>query len=71
MADQTPLKNVVWITCRSRGSGMCEGKQAEMVSVSTYPQAQGSPKQNSFPSSSGKIARYRCLTCKGTFVIGT
>ncbi len=63
-----PGEKQVWITCRVQGR-VCDGKQAIMSPP--LSQSGGSPKAGFVPVLGGKVTRYRCTTCNGTFVIGT
>jgi len=66
-------EKIMWVACRVKGriGPPCDGRQAVM-SLPISLGAGGDPRQGSFvPQAGGKIARYRCTTCNGTFVIGS
>lgn len=45
-------KKAMWINCRAKAG--CEGKEATLVMTANNP-------------GGGRILRYRCMTCKGTW----
>lgn len=57
-------KKVVWVRCRAssatRGEKECDGNQAELLTDINVPNEL---------AYSGKISRYRCLTCGRIFSI--
>ena len=64
MENAQEEKRVVWIRCRAgsetRGDTVCVGNQAEAFSDIKIPNKL---------AYSGKLARYRCLTCGRVFSI--
>lgn len=58
--------NVVWIACRAKEG--CPGNQAEILA--NRPIQNGS--SGAFEiSQGGRVTRYRCQTCTGSFTITT
>ena len=69
MVDQNSTPEPVWIHCRANEK--CEGNQA--VIVFQRSQKTGDRKAVrgfNIAERVGKLIRYRCLTCNGTFHIG-
>lgn len=75
MPEKQSDGNIVWVACRVHGKG-CGGRQAVIVSTRSHnPTPNQSPSGHrtiggSFEAASGgKVIRYRCLSCGGTFLI--
>jgi len=64
--EDTQEKEIAWIRCRAgsetRGDVVCNGNQAEVVSNIKIPNKL---------AYSGKLVRYRCITCGRLFSIRT
>jgi len=64
MGTQTePEKKRVWVACRATGG--CQGDYAIVVLDRNLSPSGGRGSFN--PDVSGKVVRYRCLTCNQTF----
>jgi len=66
MAKEPELK-IVWIACRATPE--CPGTQAALLSVRDNSPVGAMGAFNA--AQGGKTTRYRCLTCKGIFLITT